>query len=310
MTDKAWWCEPMANGLLIQSQIVGDVKDLKSKIQDIKIINTVPFGRLLIIDGHTQSSQLDEHIYHESLVHPVMLAHDNPKRVFIGGGGELATAREVLKHSSVEKLIMVDIDEQVVNFARENLLDEWNIDWVEKDSRFELVIQDAKKYLEDYKGDNFDIIILDIVDPIAAGPGVELYTKDFYDTVKLRLNKDGLFVTQAGPCGMVTHKECFTVIHNTMEKTFDNVSPYALHMPCFMELWGVIIAWNGDRYKNIASVEPDEVDDKIKKRISKTLKYYDGITHRGIMNIPKFLRESIAKEERIIDSDFIREISK
>lgn len=87
--------------------------DSKSKFQTVQIIETGPFGVTLVLDGKTQSAASDEAVYHEHLVHPAMLLHGNPKSVYIGGGGEYATAREVLRHSSVEKCVMVDIDEVV-----------------------------------------------------------------------------------------------------------------------------------------------------------------------------------------------------
>lgn len=74
---------------------------------------SLPPSQTLVLDGKTQSAQFDEPIYHECLTHPAMLMHPAPKRVFIGGGGELATAREVVRHASVEKCVMVDIDEKV-----------------------------------------------------------------------------------------------------------------------------------------------------------------------------------------------------
>ena len=77
-------------------------------------VNLHATGKMLLLDNKVQSAQNDEFIYHESLVQPSMLMHANPKKVYIGGGGELATAREVLRHESVEKCVMVDIDEMVI----------------------------------------------------------------------------------------------------------------------------------------------------------------------------------------------------
>ena len=84
--------------------------DAQSPFQRVQVIETVPFGTTLVLDGKTQSAKNDEFVYHETLVHPAMLLHGSPKRVYIGGGGELATARECLKHKSVEQVVMVDLD--------------------------------------------------------------------------------------------------------------------------------------------------------------------------------------------------------
>ena len=90
----------------------------------------------------TQSAARDEHIYHESLVHPALLMHPNPKNVYIGGGGEMGTAREILRHKSVEKVVMVDIDEVVCDIALTHLK-QWSAG-VKEDPRFSLFCEDSK----------------------------------------------------------------------------------------------------------------------------------------------------------------------
>jgi thermospermine synthase len=103
--------EDMAPGLVLEMDLRRILHSTESPIETY-------FGKTLVTDGKTQSTQFDEFAYHESLVHPSMLKfahHDNdgsggPKKVFIGGGGELATAREILRHSSVERCVMVDLD--------------------------------------------------------------------------------------------------------------------------------------------------------------------------------------------------------
>ena len=160
-----------------------------SKFQKVSVIET-PFGKTLITDGKTQSAQVDEFMYHETLVHPALIKaglnrgssdvnkSNKPKKVFIGGGGELATAREVLRHKSVDKVVMVDLDEVVVDVCRK-YLPEWGGDEVATNPRLELIIGDAHEYLMNCK-DSFDVVIMDISDPIEAGPGVMLYTQEFY----------------------------------------------------------------------------------------------------------------------------------
>lgn len=67
-------------------------------------------AQVLLLDGKAQSAEADEFVYHELLVHMALLLHPNPRTVFIAGGGEGATAREALRHRSVERVVMVDID--------------------------------------------------------------------------------------------------------------------------------------------------------------------------------------------------------
>ncbi|KAK6130297.1 hypothetical protein DH2020_035969 [Rehmannia glutinosa] len=164
-----------------------------SQYQDIQLLDTKPFGKALVIDGKLQSAEIDEFIYHESLVHPALLNHPNPKTIFIMGGGEGSTAREILRHWAVEKVIMCDIDEEVVDFCKSHLV-------VNKDAffdpRLELVINDARAELE-RREEVYDVIIGDLADPIEGGPCYQLYTKSFYEfIVKPKLNQGGIFVTQ------------------------------------------------------------------------------------------------------------------
>jgi len=92
-----------------------------TKYQRVAVVEFEDLGKALILDGKTQSTLYDEFIYHESLVHPAMITHPNPRKVLILGGGEGATAREVLKHRSVEEVVMVDIDEDVIKISKEYL---------------------------------------------------------------------------------------------------------------------------------------------------------------------------------------------
>lgn len=93
----------------------------QSVFQKVQVIRTTAFGKTLVLDGKTQSTQFDEFVYHECLVQPAMLAvgwslgpekarEHKPKRAYIGGGGELATAREILRYDSIEEVVMVDLD--------------------------------------------------------------------------------------------------------------------------------------------------------------------------------------------------------
>ena len=117
----------------------------KSKFQEVDLIDTGPFGKTLFLDGKVQSSEIDEWVYHELLVHPAMLLHPNPKTVFICGGGEGATAREVLRHKTVEKVVMVDIDQVVCDFCHAHLEDNKA---AFESPRLELIHDDARAQLE------------------------------------------------------------------------------------------------------------------------------------------------------------------
>src|SRR5512146_423373 len=144
----------------------------KTAFQQMEIMDTGSYGRCLVLDQKMQSSEVDEFIYHEILVHPAMLMHPNPKRVFIVGGGEGATLREVLRHKSVEYCMMVDIDQEVVEKSKE-LLPEWHQGAFD-DPRTDLRFMDARKYLEETT-DSYDAIIIDISEPVEEGPAYLLF---------------------------------------------------------------------------------------------------------------------------------------
>mmetsp|Transcript_9443 Transcript_9443/g.57616 ORF Transcript_9443/g.57616 Transcript_9443/m.57616 type:complete len:333 (-) Transcript_9443:332-1330(-) len=176
----------------------------KSKFQDVELIESGPFGKVLLLDGKLQSAEADEFVYHESLVHPALLHHPNPKKVFIMGGGEGSTAREVLLHKSVEKVVMVDIDEVVVQFCKKHL--DANHEAFE-DPRLKIMISDARKELIESVED-FDVIIGDLADPVYGGPCYQLYTQEFYETVvkKKAQSRRHLCDTEWAGWGPISHR--------------------------------------------------------------------------------------------------------
>jgi len=105
-------------GERIALEIAATLLQATTRFQQLEICDTVSYGRALFLDDKIQSAEQDEFIYHESLVQPAMVCHPKPRRVFIAGGGEGATLREVLRHKTIERVVMCDLDEQVVDAAR------------------------------------------------------------------------------------------------------------------------------------------------------------------------------------------------
>ncbi|XP_057771736.1 thermospermine synthase ACAULIS5-like [Salvia miltiorrhiza] len=263
-----------------------------SQYQDIQLLDTKPFGKALVIDGKLQSAEIDEFIYHESLVHPALLNHPNPKTIFIMGGGEGSTAREILRHKTVEKVIMCDIDEEVVDFCKSHLL-------VNKDAffdpRLELIINDARAELERREEEVYDVIIGDLADPIEGGPCYQLYTKSFYElVVKPRLSQGGIFVTQAGPAGIFSHTEVFSCIFNTLRQVFKYVVPYSAHIPSYADTWGWVMASD-----NAFTLNADELDQRIKQMIEGENRYLDGKTFTSSSTLSKAVRKSLDNETHV-----------
>ncbi|CAN1761805.1 Thermospermine synthase ACAULIS5, partial [Linum perenne] len=264
-----------------------------SEHQVVELIDTKPFGKVLLIDGKLQSSEIDEFIYHELLVHPSMLLHPNPKRVFIMGGGEGSTAREVLNHAEVEKVVMCDIDSVVVDFCRTHLTANR---LAFADPKLQILINDAKVELEG-REDKFDVIVGDLADPLDGGPCNKLYTKSFYEGVlKPRLNPHAIFVTQAGPGGVLpsSHKTVFTSIYNTLKQVFKFVVPYTTHIPSYMETWGWIIASD-----EALTLDVEEIDKRIGERLKTTPLYFEGASFMASTVMSKIIRTSLEEETHV-----------
>ena len=167
--------------------------DNNSSVQHIQLFENGRFGRVLALDGIVQTTEGDEFIYHEMLTHVPILGHGNASRVLIIGGGDGGTAREVLRHRSVESVTLVEIDAGVSAFSKTYLptLSKGALD----DPRLNLVIADGADFVLG-SDDKFDVIIIDSTDPI--GPGEALFTKNFYSHAKQCLAADGVLVTQNG----------------------------------------------------------------------------------------------------------------
>ncbi|KAM7462774.1 hypothetical protein LguiA_030895 [Lonicera macranthoides] len=266
-----------------------------TQYQDIQLLDTKPFGKALVIDGKLQSAEIDEFIYHESLVHPALLHHPNPKTIFIMGGGEGSTARELLRHKTVKKVVMCDIDEEVVDFCKSYLVANREAFC---DPRLELIINDARAELERREEGSYDVIIGDLADPIEGGPCYQLYTKSFYElTIKPKLTPDGIFVTQAGPAGVFSHTEVFSCIYNTLRQVFKYVVPYSAHIPSYADIWGWVMA--SDKPFEVGT---EELDLRMKQRIKGENRYLDAITFKSASTLSKAVRKSGVAWKDIVGS--------
>ena len=116
-----WFAESVSPDLAVLLRLKSVLFSGTTAYQRVEVLDSGVFGRTLVLDGKTQSTEYDEFIYHESLVHPAMLFHPDPRAVFIGGGGEGGTLREVLVHRSVERATMIDLDREVVELCRAHL---------------------------------------------------------------------------------------------------------------------------------------------------------------------------------------------
>jgi len=292
-----WIEEELEPGLRISYGLKELLHSGRSKFQTVDVVDLEPFGRTLLIDGLIQSCQVDEYVYHESLVHPALLSHSCPKSVYIGGGGEGSTAREVLRHSTVERCVMVDIDADVVKFCRENLPENAE---AFADPRLELVIDDAKAVLEQ-SPTGFDVIIMDLDDPLEDGPCYQLYTVEFYNMCKRKLNPGGVFVTQSGQAGVKRHHLVWAPVNSTLRQVFPAVRAYNQAVYSFMDEWGWNLAFADADMGTL--LDPEQVDDRIERRIKGELRFLDGESYRGLFCLSKAHRKSLKEETRVLSRE-------
>ena len=287
-----WYLESLLPDLAIMLQVRQVLHSGETAFQKIEVLDSSVFGRSLVLDGRTQSTERDEHIYHEALVHPAMMLHSDPREVFIAGGGEGATLREVLAHKTVDRVVMVDLDREVVDICRRFLPQHSQGSF--EDPRVELGHQDARAYLSSTP-QTFDVMIMDLVDPLDGGTAYLLYTAEYYQIARSKLKPGGILVTQSGPSGLLNYQECFTTIFKTLGSIFSYTVPAQAHVPAFVTLWGFTLASDSP----IPSPTDDEVNRLVEERVAKSLMFYDGETHRGMFALPKFLRDGIHQEQRI-----------
>jgi len=204
--------------------------------QSWKILETADYGEILIIDDEFQSSQSDEHIYHETLVHSLMLGLKSPKRVLILGGAEGCTTREVLAWSSVEHIVQVDWDASLLQYFQ-TAGHRWNGD-VYTNSKIELYCMNALDYLTTYN-DMFDVIIIDLLDPNTREESVLL--QKIIGLCKEKLSKDGGISINCGSINSEINPHGLYLL-NWMKEYFPEpkYNRLALHVniPSFLGEWG------------------------------------------------------------------------
>lgn len=203
----------------------------RSRYQDIVVARLRGFGKSLILDGWLQSTEADEHIYHEGLVHPAMLAHPSPRRVLILGGGEGATLRETLRHPSVEEAVMVDIDPVVVDVAK-RYLPEWHRGAFD-DPRSRVVVMDGFEYVRGAasRGERFDVVIMDLTDPYGSEVAARLYSVEAFNLIRSVMGDPGVLVVQAG--SSTFFPEAFERVYSSVEKVFGWAMEYGVWVPSF-----------------------------------------------------------------------------
>lgn len=201
----------------------------RSKFQRMEIFQHPTFGTLLFLDGKIQISERDENRYHQYLVAAPLLAHPNPKSICVVGGGDCFSLEEAVKHASLKRILMIEIDKGVVDFCKAHYP---VIQKVLKDKRIAVEYMDARKWLED-NNERFDVLVLDLTEP--HGPSKMLYTREFYQICKQRLTADGIVSIHTD--NYVLFPDSFATIYKTLNSVFPHIQTAHVDMPCFGMGW-------------------------------------------------------------------------
>jgi spermidine synthase len=182
----------------------------RTEFQEVMLFESPRLGRVLALDGIVQMTDLDTYVYHEMLAHPALFAHPNPRDVAIVGGGDVHLVAEVLKHPGIERVYLLELDEEVVEVARKHYLVARE---ALNDPRVEVRPRDAFDSIAELHGE-LDVIMIDLTDPI--GPAARLFEDPFYALCEESLRADGMLVAQTESIHF--HPEvvagCFTLLKN------------------------------------------------------------------------------------------------
>lgn len=193
MLDANWFTEIVpASGSAFSLKIKQKLHAEQSDFQYLEIYETETFGNLMVIDGCTMVSTRDNFFYHEMMSHPALFSHPDPKTVWIIGGGDCGTLREVLKHSSVTKAVQIDIDERVTRLAEIYFPE---LCASNNDPRADLKFIDGIKWVKEAAPNSVDLIIVDSTDPV--GPAEGLFGEQFYRDCVNCLTPNGMLVQQS-----------------------------------------------------------------------------------------------------------------
>lgn len=285
--------EPHETVQIIGARRIGSVR---TSYQLVEIVDIPGLGETIFIDGFPQISATDRPIFNELIAHAPVCAAQDSNAVFVAGvasGGALA---EILKHSSVQSVYAVDIDEEAINFYRKHL-SFWNSQAL-ADSRVTLLLEDAREVLAHAVADcSLDVIIVDLPDPHETSPSRMMFTYEFYVLCRRKLKPNGVLLTQAGRFrlgAMSYHRS----IRATCKAAFEQIKTYQFYYPCYYEPWSFLLCAS----EAVRFPSADQIDNKLKRHGVTDLRYYSGAIDTAVSEIP-FVMYQAANEERPILHD-------
>ncbi len=278
-----WFTEILHSDLAQRLRVDEILYEGRTEFQDAKVISNGRLGKILVLDNVVQTTLGDEFVYHEMLAHVPLFSHPSPKAVLIIGGGDGGLLEEALKHPSIEKVTMVELDGGVVDLAKEHF-QELNQGAFE-DKRTNLIIGDGAKFVAE-TNEKFDVILVDSTDP--QGPGEVLFSKIFYANCKRCLTESGILVTQNGVPFLQASELAGSVTH--FRDLFNDGSAYVITVPTYA--FGMMaLGWATDD-KSLRQVQLSTLEERFKKA-NFTTNYYSPEVHKAAFALPMYVKRII-----------------
>lgn len=269
-----WITENQTNNQKLSCRVKETLHFERSKYQEIVLVDTDQYGRMLLLDGAIQTTVQDEFVYHEMISHVPLFTHPNPRKVAVIGGGDGGSIREILKHKSVDKAFLIEIDQRVVEVSRRFLPE---ISIALGDERAKVCIEDGIEFVKNHKNE-FDVIMVDSTDPV--GPAVGLFAKDFYRSIHDALREDGIFVAQTE--SPFFNKDLISSVFGDIKSVFPIARLYLCNVPTYPGgLWSFTIG--SKKY------DPMDVQEAITDGMG--CKYYSREVHKAAFVLPPFVKK-------------------
>ena len=255
----------------------------RTAYQDLLILDTESFGRVLALDGIVQTTERDNHFYHEMLTHVPLFAHGRARRALIVGGGDGGCLREALRHEHLS-VTLVEIDEAVIHASRRFLpaLSDGAFDH----PRAEVVIADGLSWMQ-REGERFDVIVVDSTDPV--GPGEALFSRAFYAACRERLAPGGVLTTQSGVPFM--QPEVLRASAERLSALFVDAAFYTVSAPSYAG-GAMALGWASDD-ADLRRVDRETLAARFAASRLET-RYYTPDVHRASFALPRYIEDPVA----------------
>ncbi|MGR6117849.1 polyamine aminopropyltransferase [Aeribacillus composti] len=271
-----WYTEKQTEHFGITMKIKRTLHTEQTEFQKLEVVETEEFGNMLFLDGMVMTSQKDEFVYHEMMAHVPLFTHPKPEYVLVVGGGDGGVIREVLKHPSVKKVTLAEIDGKVIEYSKKYLPE---IAGKLDNPRVEVKVGDGFMHIAQSEN-QYDCIMVDSTEPV--GPAVNLFTKGFYAGISKALKEDGVFVAQTDNPWFKA--DLIKNVYHDVKEIFPITRLYTANIPTYPSgLWTFTIG--SKKY------DPIEVSDD--RFFDLDSKYYTKEIHKAAFALPKFVSEII-----------------